>query len=82
MVGEHMSHYIVPRGRFHRAFHELKAAGFKLVWQDRQAHSVAPAGRTQTLPGRRKFRCTKCGLNAWARPSAALVCGGCGLSME
>jgi hypothetical protein len=27
--------------------------------------------------GRDKFTCPKCGLNAWAKPSAALICGVC-----
>lgn len=31
---------------------------------------------------RTKFTCPGCGLNAWAKPSASLVCGECGVELE
>lgn len=31
---------------------------------------------------REKFTCSSCGLNAWAKPSAKLVCGECGIDLE
>lgn len=31
---------------------------------------------------RTKFTCSGCGLNAWAKPSAHLVCGECGVELE
>ncbi len=32
--------------------------------------------------GRSKFHCTECRLNAWAKPSATLVCGDCNKVLE
>jgi len=37
--------------------------------------------RSRPKSGRLKFTCAGCGLNAWAKPSALLVCGTCRSSM-
>jgi len=71
-VGQHMTHYIVARGPFARACRSLLADGVRLEWQSREwTASRTKAVRTSKV----KYTCPLCGLNAWAKPGAFLVCG-------
>jgi predicted SprT family Zn-dependent metalloprotease len=76
-TGQSVTHYIIPGGRYAKAYAKLKATGFKLHWE-----SAAPEGklgkqRKAKKASKTKFTCTECGQNAWAKPDAALICGGC-----
>lgn len=72
-TGQHMTHCIIPDGRYARAYAKLKERGFQLQWQsvaiDAQA-KVKKASKT-------KFTCPECGQNAWAKPDAQLGCYAC-----
>ena len=70
--------YIVKDGRYAAAYRKLRQTGFKLSWMDRLGY-VAGAKPKQT---RHKFSCPKCGLNAWAKPDAKLLCGTCQKAMR
>jgi transcription elongation factor Elf1 len=85
-TGDSMSHYIREGGRFEQACQKLFATGFKLNWQSveksprnggKAKEGNGRAGTAAASSGRDKFTCPKCGLNAWAKPSAALICGVC-----
>jgi predicted SprT family Zn-dependent metalloprotease len=77
-TGQSVAHYIIPGGRFEQAWSELAdQSGFKLSWQSRP-YDVGDGKRRQT---RVKYTCPACGLNAWAKPGARLVCGNCSEGM-
>jgi hypothetical protein len=88
-TGQHMTHYITPGGRFASAFAQKL---FKVEWASIEypGAQLPPVGGPEpTAPGKgkktpvskQKFSCPQCGQNAWAKPSAHLVCGDCELDM-
>jgi predicted SprT family Zn-dependent metalloprotease len=72
-VGQSVTHYIIPGGAYQRAYEELKATGFQLNWQSLPFSKE----RTKKLASKTRYTCPACGLNAWAKPSTALICGAC-----
>jgi predicted SprT family Zn-dependent metalloprotease len=72
-VGQRMTHYIVIGGLFDLACDELFAGGVRLEWQSREWHAHQDKPRTSKA----KYSCSQCGLNAWAKPYAHLICGNC-----
>jgi len=75
-TGQQMSHYIREGGPFDRACAALLARGFGITWADRAVASH-PGGKKTRSGVRVKYSCPSCGLNAWAKPESALVCGTC-----
>ena len=71
-TGQHMSDYIIPGGRFERAFEKLAATGWGLNLQS--AHWPGPKGGKDS---KTPFQCRKCGQNAWGRPDLAITCTPC-----
>jgi predicted SprT family Zn-dependent metalloprotease len=69
-TGQSMTHYILPGGRFAKAYANLAAGGFELHWQS------VPVSNTKKA-SKMKFTCQDCGQNAWAKPGAQLICGVC-----
>ena len=80
-TGDCVSHYIVHDGPFHKAAKALLASGFDLSWIENVRQAVgAPGGRggkAEPTPTRQKYTCGRCGLNAWAKFNAKLICGDC-----
>jgi hypothetical protein len=72
-TGQSMSHYIIPGGRYAKAYAKLAATGFQLHWQSIPATEQARGKKSSKT----KFTCPECGLNAWAKPDAHLICGEC-----
>ena len=72
-TGQSMSHYIIPDGRYVKAYAKLAAQGFTLHWQ---SVPVTEQGRGKKS-SKTKFTCPHCGQNAWAKPGAHLICGEC-----
>ena len=91
MTGYRVSHQIIAGGQFDLDCSELLAGGFRINWHDRpllpQPEDAPEAGeepapaKPKKKKDRVKFTCGECGLNAWAKPSAQLVCGPCGLTL-
>jgi ribosomal protein S27AE len=75
-TGQAVTHYIIPEGRYAKAYARLAASGFALHWQSIQA--VGSAKKSS----KNKFTCPECGQNAWAKPGARLICGECFKSGE
>jgi hypothetical protein len=82
-TGELMSDYIMEGGPFRLACRRLLDRGFRLDWQSHDPSRIAtnvPSEGEPDPPKRKdriKFTCPICGLNAWAKPEAALICGQC-----
>jgi hypothetical protein len=83
MTGQAVTHDIIPGGPFDVAAEHLLATGFQLTWQ-----SIAPQlsgslfllgenGAARHDTSKRKYKCSTCGLNVWAKPKVSLVCGQC-----
>src|SRR5688500_11105534 len=77
-TGQHMTHFIMPAGRFDQLADQLLASGFRLNWQSQALtrKGVAPS-RNKT-----KYVCPTCAQNEWAKPAAHLICGDCLQRME
>ena len=73
-TGQQMTHYIIQGGPFQKACAKLLKDGFKLNWQSRPDAAGTAAKKK---PTRAKFTCPDCGMNAWAKPEAVLICGAC-----
>jgi len=90
-LGDQMMDYIIDGGAFIKATRRLLAQGFKITWRDYKQKSTgiptplltdAPVIVDGTKAGKRvKYNCPKCGLNAWAKHEAKLVCGNDNLLM-
>jgi len=72
-TGQTVSHYIISGGRYAQAYGKLAEQGFQLHWQSVPASEHSRASRASKT----KFTCLECGQNAWAKPGALLICGGC-----
>lgn len=82
-TGQKCSHYIVEGGPFDRAFAALAAkGGVAELFIDRWAgDEKAAKAKAKKNASKTKFECSGCGLNAWAKPEASLMCGDCELPM-
>jgi predicted SprT family Zn-dependent metalloprotease len=72
-IGQSVTHYILPGGRYAQAYRKLAATGFQLHWESASATERDKVKRLSKT----KFTCPECGQNAWAKPDANLVCGEC-----
>lgn len=75
-VGQQMTHYVEPGGRFERSCAALTGSGFVLpyveLWGEGDATRKAKKAASKT-----KYTCPDCAANAWAKPETSLVCGTC-----
>jgi predicted SprT family Zn-dependent metalloprotease len=80
-VGQKVSHYIAGGGPFARACAELIGGGFEALyielWQEGDA-----AKRKKKTASKTRYTCPSCGVNAWAKPQVALICGDCDERLE
>jgi len=79
-TGDQMTHYIEEGGQFDLATQKLLATGFELSWIDRASNGQS--GLVKPIKTREKYSCPVCGMNAWAKPDAALTCTGCKREMK
>jgi hypothetical protein len=73
-------HYAIAGGRFESVCRELLAGGACVAWQSREDGPGGGPGKGKR--SKTKYTCLSCGCNAWAKPSANLVCEDCGETME
>src|SRR4030095_15194387 len=57
-TGQSITHYIIPEGRYARAYATLASSGFQLHWQS------LPAVGSAKKSSKRKFTCPECGQTA------------------
>lgn len=85
-TGQCVSHYIRSGGPFDHAIETILTTGFSIRWQS----ALPPESRSQgnntalvrSLQSKSRFTCPRCAQNAWAKPTAQLVCGVCGQRMR
>jgi len=79
-TGDTMSHYVMENGPFDAAADMLLRQRFTIPWSEREktksSSAKGPDGAEPEKSGQRtKYTCPVCGLNAWAKAEAKLVCG-------
>jgi predicted SprT family Zn-dependent metalloprotease len=78
-TGQKMSHCIEENGVFARAVTKLLGEHPAILYSDRSENDAA---RKKKAASKTKYTCPSCGLHAWAKPEAPLVCGDCQASMQ
>ena len=78
-TGQKMTHLIEENGRFASAVSELLAEHPAILYHDRSDNDTAAKRKAAS---KTKYTCPSCGLNAWAKPEAPLVCGDCQEPMQ
>jgi len=73
-TGQKMTHLIEENGRYAQAVSKLLALHPAILYSDRSGNSKT---RKKKAASKTKYTCPSCGLNAWAKPDAALICGTC-----
>jgi predicted SprT family Zn-dependent metalloprotease len=81
-TGQKMTHYVEPGGRFDAACTAYLAKAGAILYHDRAGDEEATRTRRRKAASKTKFTCPSCGLNAWAKPDAHLMCGDCEEAME
>lgn len=80
-TGDRMSHYTIEAGPFDQAATMLERQRFTVPWSEREAKkNLSPEepdgeGGDDKSGQRQKYTCPACGLNAWAKHEAKLICG-------
>lgn len=83
-TGQKVSQYVLPGGPFDLACRALLESGWRLDWHAPPDQSQVPENPAKAIKAnnsKTKFTCYGCHQNAWAKPSAELVCGRCNIRM-
>lgn len=78
-TGQKMTHYIEENGRFACAVTKLLEEHPAILYHDRSKNDTA---RKKKAASKTKYTCPTCGLHAWAKPDAPLLCGDCQEQMQ
>jgi predicted SprT family Zn-dependent metalloprotease len=81
-TGQKVTHLIEQGGRFERACTAYLATAPAILYHDRAGDGEADPARKKKAASKTKYTCPACGLNAWAKPAARLICGDCSEEME
>lgn len=76
-VGQKMSHYVETGGLFDQACTPYLAKSGAFLYHDRAGDDAGAGTRRKKAASKTKYTCPECGLNAWAKPDAHLLCGDC-----
>jgi predicted SprT family Zn-dependent metalloprotease len=79
-TGQKVSHFIDEQGRFAKAVAPLLKTHPAILYQD--TSRADDAVTKKKAASKTKYTCPECGLNAWAKPAAPLICGGCQEKMQ
>ena len=91
-TGQSVTHYIINNGSYDVAFARWSKQARPLLWTGEETYLTFKRGKRKSTTGmgkqkerpisKQKFSCPECQQNAWAKPSANLVCGDCFLKMD
>lgn len=70
-TGQSMSHYIIEGGKFKGLMFNYLLGKKSIFYQDNPMSNV----KRQAKKNKVKYTCNVCGLNAWGKPNANLMCG-------
>lgn len=81
-TGQKVSHYIVEGGAFDLAFAALEKKGLGDLLVDRWAdNDTTKKAKAKKAASKTAFECADCGMKAWAKADAKLICGECEIAM-
>ncbi len=80
VTGQKMTHLIEENGRYAQAVAKLLVARPTILYADLTNDNDAI--RKKKSASKTKYTCPVCGLNAWAKPEASLICGICQEPMQ
>lgn len=81
-IGQRVSHYIEPGGRFAQVCAELVGLRGDTVPYVELGSELEREARERKAASKTKYTCPACGANAWAKPGIALDCGACKQPMD
>lgn len=82
-TGQKVSHYIITDAAFDLAFKELAKDGINDLFGDRWSEDEkATKTKAKKNASKTAFECPDCGLKAWAKSDAKLMCGECEVIMR
>jgi predicted SprT family Zn-dependent metalloprotease len=81
-TGQKVSHTIQEGGRFDLACMAYLASAPAILYHDRAGHGDDTATRRKKAASKTRHTCPACGMNAWAKPDAHLICGDCREAMK
>jgi predicted SprT family Zn-dependent metalloprotease len=79
-TGQRVTHVIDANGRYASVVAQLFIAHPTILYQDRSSENDET--RKKKSASKTKYTCPTCGLNAWAKPNAPLICGDCQQEMS
>ena len=79
-IGQRMHHLIDANGQYAQAVANLLIEHPAILYHDRS--SETDKARKKKAASKTKYTCPVCGLHAWAKPDAPLICGDCHQPME
>ncbi len=74
-TGVRVTHYILPKGPFAKAFIKLAKTGWRLNLES------MPPPKSDRGKDKPTFSCPSCGQNAWGKPGLQITCTICGIEM-
>jgi len=74
-TGQQMTHVIDETGRIFQSATKLLLEHPTILYHDRSSENDKT--RKKKAASKTKYTCPECGLNAWAKPEALLICGSC-----
>lgn len=77
ITGQKCSHYILPNRPYAKAVAKLIAKGVTIPYLDRAVDAGAAKVAKKKRESKTKYSCPECGMNAWAKPDAHIMCGDC-----
>lgn len=79
-IGQHMSHYVEPAGRFDKAANELIQKGFVVAYVEKTSIEQKVL-QLKKRASKTRFSCRECGQLAWAKPGSEIDCRRCNLPL-
>jgi hypothetical protein len=79
-TGQKATHLVEENGRYAQAVAKLLKEHPAILYHDRSSEDDVV--RKKKAASKTKYTCRGCGLNAWAKPAAPLVCGACQEPMQ
>jgi predicted SprT family Zn-dependent metalloprotease len=74
-VGQSMGHYIIPEGKYQKAYKALEAQDFKILWQPESLTAEKKKKKEKAL--KTKYTCPECQSNVWGKDGLAIGCLDC-----
>ncbi|WFS69541.1 SprT-like domain-containing protein (plasmid) [Agrobacterium leguminum] len=81
-TGQRVTHYIADGGPFQRVFSRLEEEGFDAFFIELWDDAKKQAARAKKTASKTCYTCPSCGLNAWAKPNARLMCADCVMALQ